>query len=93
MHYAILHREKKAWPKPLNHLDGRVCPTCLVTVHGSNAQRDHHNRHITEAVWRARVNELLEEVCKRTGLTEELVKLAGDDWSWGADVEDGRDDD
>ena len=91
MHVAILHRHAKPWPKPINHLDGRVCPTCWVTVHGSAGQRDHHNRHITEATWRARVNELLEEMAKRTGLTEELVRLAGDDWSWGADVEDGPD--
>ena len=92
MHISVFHHQARAWPMPKNHMDRRVCPTCKVTVHGSEAQRDHHNRHIEEASYRARVNELIEELAKRCGLTEELVKLAGDDWSWGADVETGRDD-
>ena len=91
MHVSVTSRERRPWPRPRNHYDGRVCPTCHVTVHGPAAQTGHHKRHLDEAGWRARVNELLEEVCKRTGLTEELVKLAGDDWAWGAEVEGSGD--
>ena len=93
MHVAVFHRETKPWPRPRNHYDGRVCPTCWVTVHGPEAQREHKKRHLDEAMWRNRVNELVEEIAKRTGLTEELVRLAGDDWSWGAEVEGSAGDD
>ena len=91
MRVAILHHNDRAWPRVLNHLDGRECPTCHATIHGQLAQRAHKKRHLDEAVWRNRVNELVEEMAKRTGLTEELVELAGDDWSWGAEVEGGAD--
>ena len=45
MHTAIVHWGRK-WPRPKNHLDGRVCPKCFTTVHGTHAQHAHQQWHL-----------------------------------------------
>lgn len=84
MRVHIIHRDNRPWPRPVNHYDGRVCPTCGVTVHGQMAQTKHQDVHLTEREFRLRLNGWLEEFAKRTGMTEEEF---GGDWSWGAEVD------
>jgi hypothetical protein len=77
MHVAIIHRDNRPWPPPRNHLDGRVCPDCGATAHGSKSQRKHRE-------WHLKLNELATEFAKRTGLAETPFDVP---WRWGADVE------
>lgn len=82
MHVAILHRDNRPWRPPSNHLDGRVCPDCSATVHGSEQQRNHRN-------WHLKLNTLAQELAKRTGITETPFEVP---WRWGAEVESHSDD-
>ena len=87
MRVHIIHHGGRAWPMPKNHLDRRVCPDCGVTVHGSQAQTKHHERHLKEEERDSRVVGWLVELAKRCGITEEEVAShIGQDWSWGAEV-------
>lgn len=88
MRVHIIHHDNRSWPRPLNHLDARECPTCGTTVHGPRAQAKHQNHHLTEREFRLRLNGWLEEFAKRTGMTEEEF---GCDWTWGAEVEGAGD--
>lgn len=56
MQVHILHHGKR-WARPVNHLDGRVCPECHATVHGAYAQKTHEAWHAELA---ARFNALWE---------------------------------
>ena len=44
-HVKVMHWGRK-WPRPKNHLDGRVCPECSTTVHGDQAQHTHQRWHL-----------------------------------------------
>lgn len=79
----IIHRDNRPWPRPKNHLDGRECPTCGITCHGSKAQAKHHRYHLEEREFRIRLNGWLGELAKRTGLAEEQF---GGEWEWGAQI-------
>jgi hypothetical protein len=76
MRYKIIHHRERKWPKPENHLDGRVCPECAVTVHGWTGQRAHDRHHEQQMA-------LMMELAKRTGMTEEELEMP---WSWGAEI-------
>ena len=58
-HTRIMHWGR-SWPRPKNHLDGRVCPDCAATVHGHHAQHAHQT-------WHAELAEVLESVSERAG--------------------------
>ena len=73
----VIHRDNRPWPRPRNHYDSRVCPDCGTTVHGQQAQSKHRN-------WHLRVNTLMTELAKRTGITEDPFQVP---WRWNADVE------
>jgi hypothetical protein len=77
MYVPVIHRDSRPWPRPGNHFDGRVCPDCGTTVHGSKAQARHRG-------WHLQLNTLATELAKRTGITETPF---GVPWRWGADVE------
>lgn len=57
-------------------MDGRVCPDCFATVHGSRSQAEHR-------AWHLQINTLMQEFAKRTGLAEEEVP---GHWAWVAEV-------
>jgi hypothetical protein len=76
MHIRIIDRGRK-WPRIANHLDGRECPHCGVGVFGPRAVAKHQADH--EDMW-----QLLEELRKRTGITEEEI---GGKWKWTAVVD------
>ena len=57
MRIRILHHDRR-WGRPDNHLNGRICPICYATVHGSQSQHGHTDWHI-ELV---RMAELIEQV-------------------------------
>jgi hypothetical protein len=82
MHIAVMHRDNRPWRAPGNHLDGRVCPDCGTTVHGSKSQAKHR-------AWHLQLNMLAAELAKRTGITEAGLDVP---WRWGAEVQ-GADDD
>lgn len=71
------HRGTNSWPQPTNHLDGRRCPTCKATVHGPEAQEDHHQHHLDEAEYRERVNEWVVYVAKMGQQVAELYRVLG----------------
>ena len=74
MRVHIIHLTTAALAaRPLNHLDGRECPTCGVTSRPPWAQAKHQNHHLTDApIFGCGWNGWLEEFAKRrTGMTEE----------------------
>jgi hypothetical protein len=75
-HIRVINWHRK-WPRPGNHLDGRICPDCGATAHGWPGQRAHQE-------WHEQSRELLIKLCQRTGIAEEEVELP---WSWSATVE------
>jgi hypothetical protein len=78
MRFNVVHHGRK-WPRVENHLDNRRCPDCKATVHGWAGQRGHQDYH-------DETNALLEELCKRVGLTEEDFEGRS---TWSAVVESG----
>ena len=87
MRHHIIYRRIRPWPAPKNHLAGRVCPTCGTTCHGWEGQDKMQKYHEDERDWRLGVIDILTELMKRTGMTEEqFVSRFGDEWSWGAEV-------
>ena len=82
---VVTHRERP-WPLPRNHMDGRVCPECGLTAHGWDGQRVHNQHHEKQKIREAALLELLSELAKRCGMTEEQVELLCDEWRWGAEV-------
>lgn len=83
-----IHHGMRAWPRPRNHYDGRVCPTCRATVHGPEAQQGHQDRHLEEQEFQRRVVGWITELAKHVGITEEQVSLSFDpgEWAWGAEI-------
>lgn len=79
----VIHHGRK-WPRVNNHMDARHCPECALTVHGNEAQRDHLEYHEADWEYFARLEKLLTELCKRTGIAEEQVTMP---WNWTAVVE------
>jgi hypothetical protein len=78
MRFNVVHHGRK-WRRVDNHLDARWCPHCGVTVHGNYGQHAHDRWHDEQDV-------LLEELCKRTGITEEEITGRS---TWTAVVDDG----
>lgn len=74
MRYRILHHGRK-WPRPENHLDGRVCPECRATVHGRHGQKGHED-------WHADLAGLLNDLSERSGLEK------AEEQPWTAVVDD-----
>lgn len=74
MHFRVYHHGRR-WPRPDNHLDGRVCPECAVTVHGNRGQAKHFNWHIELA-------EVMNSVSSRAGVDED----EGAPMPWTADI-------
>lgn len=79
--FHVLHHRR--WRRPLNHLDGRVCPDCGASAHGWEGQNAH-------AAWHEQIDDVLVKLCQRTGIKEEEVELP---WTWTAVVEPGEDED
>ena len=77
MHTQIMHWGRK-WPRPKNHLDGRVCPKCATTVHGTRAQHAHQQWHLD-------LQAVLDDISGRAGVEFESEVL------WSAVVEDRGD--
>lgn len=75
MRLHTIHRGTNSWPQPLNHLDGRRCPTCKTTVHGPEAQEGHHQHHLDNAEWQKLINEWTEYVAKLGRQVTELCRL------------------
>jgi hypothetical protein len=84
MHYRIIHADKR-WKRVENHLDGRECPICHVTVHGHQAQRDHLERHKDDI----RLREIVDQLAARAGILLHPDDQAAPD-NWPAEFE--RDD-
>lgn len=84
MRLHTFHRGTPSWPQVINHLDGRKCPTCKATVHGPEAQEDHHSDHIANAEYRAHVNAALEL------MHEQITQLAAASGVTLAGSEDGE---
>lgn len=77
MRLQTFHRGTPSWPRVVNHLDGRKCPTCAGTVHGPEAQEDHQQDHLDQAEYRERVNEWTEYVAKLGRQVAELCRVLG----------------
>lgn len=72
----VMHWGRK-WPRPRNHLDGRVCPECSATVHGNQAQHHHLN-------WHAELADRLNSMSERIGFEPEQP---GVPWTAAVDEE------
>lgn len=73
----IVRPSKRPWRPPVNHMDRRVCPDCGSTCHGDKGQQQQREFHL-------RLNLLLTELCKRTGITEEDIEVP---WRYRAEPE------
>ena len=88
MHHRIIHfHHDRKWARTNNHMDARHCPHCHATVHGDEGQKKHQQWHIDQAEHEDRLAQTIEQLCKRTGITEESVELP---WTWIAVVEDDQ---
>jgi len=43
--FSVLRADRR-WRHPHNHLDGRICPICAATVHGTQGQAVHIDWHV-----------------------------------------------
>lgn len=77
MRFRAVHVSRR-WRRPVNHLDGRVCPDCKVTVHGWEGQRRH-------AEWHAELAAVMQEMFARTGLEEDQFEVSA---AWAGGEED-----
>jgi len=73
--FSVVHVGRD-WPRVQNHMDVRECPTCCAAV-----PRNRQQRH---ALYHQEVDEMLAELAKRTGITEESVEVPA---RWTAVVE------
>lgn len=57
----VLILPARKWPRVKNHLDGRHCPVCGATIHGTPAQKKHQAEH-------AEMEALLDALCAAAGI-------------------------
>lgn len=84
MRTNVLHHGYQ-WRRPRNHMDARTCPYCAATVNGQD-QRGHLQYH--QDLWDKLqgIEEMLDELAKRTGMAEEEVDVPA---RWTAVTEGG----
>lgn len=79
----VIHAGRK-WQRASNHMDARHCPHCGASVHGKDGQDAHETHHLEQIEHEERLAATIEELCKRVGITEEMVDLP---WTWTAVVQ------